>query len=171
MFTTPKLYQINQERHYFIFFLKLFKKQSPHHPISRLIGQCRRYRRQKSQFNQKISRKIHLQAWADKIVLLLCRLHPRGLRWIAWHWNYFRQFVISWRGAFGEYFEEKDRPFYIIVFAYFSASNNCADNICNLSGSNFMAISILSSIILVWQELDGRQKKWKKWFKKNLLVS
>ena len=134
---------------------KVINKNLPHHPISRLIGQCRRYRLQKSQFNQKLPRKIHLQAWADKIVLLLCRLHPRGPRWIAWHWNYLRLFVISWRDAFGEYFEEKERPFNIIVFACFSASNSCADNICNLSGSNFMAISILSSIILVWQELDG----------------
>ena len=141
---------------------KLLTKHWPHHPKCCLIGQCRRYRLRKGQFNQKLPRKIHLQAWADKIVLLLCRLQPRGPRYIAWHWNYLRLFVISWRDAFGEYFEEKDRQFNIIVFACFSASNNCVDNIWNLSGSNFMAISILSLIILVWQELDGRQKKWSK---------
>jgi hypothetical protein len=56
------------------------------------------------------------------------------------------------------------------VFAYLSASINYACNIYNLSGSDFMAIGNLSSIILVWQEFDGRQKKCKKWFKKNLLV-
>ena len=56
------------------------------------------------------------------------------------------------------------------MFAYLSASINYACNIYNWSGSDFMAIGNLSSIILVWQEFDGRQKKWKKWFKKTLLA-
>ena len=55
----------------------------------------------------------------------------------------------------------------MIVFASFSVSNNCADNICNLSGSNFMAISILSSIILVYgKNLTAVRKNEKNRLKK-----